>query len=129
MRAILIAFALLLAALGGYALKEFAVARDSTEVPPVASASIDQQISQYLKDHPEEVLGALRRSPDQFASDLRLAAAMFWYVKGELSQERAAKVAGLTRAEFVDALSRERVEVFQVDADDLKRHPSAIVSC
>ena len=52
MRAILIAFALLLAAVGGYALKEFAAARDSAETPPTASSSIDQQISQYLKDHP-----------------------------------------------------------------------------
>jgi protein-disulfide isomerase len=60
MRAILIAFALLLAAIGGYALKEFAAARDSTEMPPTASSSIDQQISQYLKDHPDEVLAALR---------------------------------------------------------------------
>jgi protein-disulfide isomerase len=60
MRAILIAFALLLAAIGGYALKEFAAARDSVEAPPAASSLIDQQISQYLKDHPEEVMAALR---------------------------------------------------------------------
>jgi protein-disulfide isomerase len=60
MRAILIAFALLLAAIGGYALKEFAAARDSVEATPAASSSIDQQISQYLKDHPEEVIAALR---------------------------------------------------------------------
>jgi protein-disulfide isomerase len=60
MRAILIALALFLAAVGGYALKEFAAARDSAEGPPAASASIDQQISQYLKDHPEEVMAALR---------------------------------------------------------------------
>lgn len=60
MRAILIALALLLAAVGGYALKEFAAARDSAEAPPTASSSIDQQISQYLKDHPDEVLAALK---------------------------------------------------------------------
>ena len=60
MRAILIAFALLLAAVGGYALKEFAAARGSAEAPPTASSSIDQQISQYLKDHPDEVLAALK---------------------------------------------------------------------
>jgi protein-disulfide isomerase len=60
MRAILIAFALLLAAVGGYALKEFAAARDSAEAPPSTSSSIDQQISQYLKNHPDEVLAALK---------------------------------------------------------------------
>ncbi|HET6158290.1 MAG TPA: DsbA family protein [Dongiaceae bacterium] len=58
MRAILIALALLLAAAGGYAFKEFAVARDAAEVP--ASATIDQQISQYLKAHPDEVLASLK---------------------------------------------------------------------
>ncbi|WP_284735681.1 DsbA family protein [Dongia deserti] len=56
MRAILIALALFLAAIGGYAFKEFAVARNAAEVP----TSIDQQISQYLKNHPEEVMTALR---------------------------------------------------------------------
>lgn len=58
MRAILIALALLLAAIGGYAFKEFAAARDSAEAPP--STSIDQRISQYLKAHPDEVLAALK---------------------------------------------------------------------
>lgn len=58
MRAILIAIALFLAAIGGYALKEFAAARNSVET--LSSAAIDQQISQYLRSHPEEVMTALR---------------------------------------------------------------------
>ncbi len=78
MRAILIAFALLLAAIGGYALKEFAGAGDSADAP-AASPSIDQQISQYLKDHPEEVLTALRlaqaNAEKQKAADAQLAVA------------------------------------------------------
>jgi len=78
MRAILIAFALFLAAIGGYALKEFAGAGDSADAP-AASPSIDQQISQYLKDHPEEVLGALKlaqaNAEKQKAADAQLAVA------------------------------------------------------
>jgi protein-disulfide isomerase len=65
MRAILIALALLLAAAGGYAFKEFAVARDSAEAPVAAAidqGSIDQQISQYLKAHPDEVMAALKQA-------------------------------------------------------------------
>ena len=65
MRAILIAFALLLAAAGGYAFKEFAVARNAGEAPPQAAtdqAVIDQAISQYLKAHPDEVMGALKQA-------------------------------------------------------------------
>lgn len=57
MRAIVIAIALFLAAIGGYALKEFAVARNSADAP-----SIDQQISQYLKNHPDEVMAALQQA-------------------------------------------------------------------
>jgi len=79
MRAILIALALLLAAVGGYALKEFAAARDSAEAPPAASSSIDQQISQYLKNHPDEVLAALRlaqaNAEKQKEADAQLAVA------------------------------------------------------
>lgn len=60
MRAILIALALLLAAAGGYAFKEFAVARDASEAPP--QAAMDQAISQYLKDHPSEVMAALKQA-------------------------------------------------------------------
>jgi protein-disulfide isomerase len=79
MRAILIAFALLLAAVGGYALKEFASARDSAGSPPAASASIDRQISQYLKDHPDEVMAAIKlaqaNAEKQKAADAQLAVA------------------------------------------------------
>jgi protein-disulfide isomerase len=78
MRAILIAFALFLAAIGGYALKEFAGAGDSADAP-AASPSIDQQISQYLQDHPEEVMTALRlaqaNAEKQKAADAQLAVA------------------------------------------------------
>ncbi|MGH6894391.1 MAG: DsbA family protein [Dongiaceae bacterium] len=60
MRAILIALALLLAAAGGYVFKEFAAARDAAQGPP--QAALDQAVSQYLKDHPEEVLAAVKQA-------------------------------------------------------------------
>lgn len=65
MRAILIALALLLAAAGGYAFKEFAVARDASDAPRQAAADqavIDQAISQYLKSHPDEVMAAVKQA-------------------------------------------------------------------
>lgn len=43
----------------------------------------------------EEVLSALRRFPDEFANEMRLAAAIHWYGRGEISQEKASQVAGL----------------------------------
>jgi len=72
-------------------------------------------------DFSEEVFSALRRSPDEFAQELRLAAAIYWYSRGEISQEKAAQVAGMDRADFLAALAQRRVDVFTVDMEGLKR--------
>jgi predicted HTH domain antitoxin len=69
-------------------------------------------------DLPSESLAALRRSSEELAQDVRLAAAIYWYAKGELSQERAAEVAGLDRTDFLLACGRAGVNVFQTDADE-----------
>lgn len=68
---------------------------------------------------PEEALGALRKGPEDFARELRLAAAVKWYELKALSQERAARVAGLSRAEFLDALGRYGVSPFQYGIDEI----------
>lgn len=72
-------------------------------------------------DLPEEAFAALRRSPDEFAREMRLAAAMLWYSRGMISQEKGSEIAGLNRAEFLQALARNRIDVFNVDFDDLQR--------
>ncbi len=69
----------------------------------------------------EEVLSALRRSPDEFAREMRLAAAIHWYERGELSQEKAAHVAGLDRTDFLLALARGGDDAFVVDLADLEK--------
>lgn len=68
---------------------------------------------------PEESLAALRKSPQDFANEMRLAAAVKWYELRLLSQERAAGVAGLSRAEFIVALGRFEVTPFQCSSDEL----------
>ena len=72
-------------------------------------------------DLPEGVFSALRRSPHEFARELRLAAAMHWYSRGEVSQEQAAQIAGLNRVDFLLALASARADAFVVDLDDLKQ--------
>jgi predicted HTH domain antitoxin len=69
----------------------------------------------------EDVLSALRRSPDEFANEMRLAAAIHWYKRGEISQEKAAQVSGLDRTDFLLALAREGEDAFVVDFADLER--------
>ncbi len=70
---------------------------------------------------PEEVFSARRLAPDDFVRNMRLAAAIYWYQKGEISQEKAAQIAGLNRRDFLAALAREQVDVFAVDFDDLQQ--------
>jgi predicted HTH domain antitoxin len=69
----------------------------------------------------DDVLSTLRSSPEEFARELRLAAAIHWYKRGELSQEKAAQVAGLDRTDFLLALAREGEEAFTVDLADLQK--------
>ena len=68
---------------------------------------------------PESVFSALRRSPQEFIGEMRIAAAVKWYEVGQLSQGKAAEVAGLSRAEFIEALSRFQVSPFQYTAEEL----------
>jgi predicted HTH domain antitoxin len=70
---------------------------------------------------PEDVFSALRRSPEEFGRELCLAAAIHWYQRGQISQEKAAQVAGLDRTNFLMALAREGVDAFVVDFGDLER--------
>jgi predicted HTH domain antitoxin len=70
---------------------------------------------------PDDVFSALKRSPEEFGRELRLAAAVHWYSRGVVSQEKAAQIAGLNRKEFLLALAREQADAFLVDLDDLKQ--------
>jgi predicted HTH domain antitoxin len=74
---------------------------------------------QMTLEMPEEALAALRKEPQDFARELRLAAAVKWYELKLLSQERAANVAGLSRADFLAALGRFQVTPFQYGPDEI----------
>ncbi len=69
----------------------------------------------------EDIFAALRRSPDEFMRELRLAAAIHWYEHGEISQEKASAIAGLDRADFLLELARRSENAFVVDFADLER--------
>jgi predicted HTH domain antitoxin len=68
---------------------------------------------------PEDAFSALRRTPEGFVRKMRLAAAVKWYELGLLSQSKATEVAGVTRHELLDTLSRFRVSPFQTSPDQL----------
>lgn len=70
---------------------------------------------------PDEALPSRDKSAEQFARELRVAAAVHWYSRGEISQGKAARIAGMNRAEFIDELNRQKVPVTQVTIEELKR--------
>ena len=74
---------------------------------------------QVVLELPEEVFSALRRAPEAFVIEMRLAAAVKWYEIGMLSQGKAAELAGVSRQEFLASLARFDVSPFQVTPDEL----------
>lgn len=68
---------------------------------------------------PETVFSALRKNPDEFIQEMRIAAAVKWYELGEISQGKAAEVAGITRSDFINALSRYQVSFLQYTSKEL----------
>ena len=66
-----------------------------------------------------DVFSTLRRSPEEVAQEMRLAAVILWYSQGRISQSRAAELAGVSRAELLDALSASGVSISQESLEDL----------
>jgi predicted HTH domain antitoxin len=74
---------------------------------------------QVIMEMPEGAFASLKKDPAAFGRELRIVASVKWYELRMLSQGRAAEIAGLSRAEFLEALARFRVSPFQMDADEI----------
>ena len=70
---------------------------------------------------PDELLAALPAAPGEAANAIRLAAALFWCSRGELSTGWSARLAGLPYAGFLDAAVRHKVDLFHYHIEDIKR--------
>jgi len=75
---------------------------------------------------PEEVFSLLRKSPAEFVAELRLAGAVKWYELGEISQSKAAELAGVSRQAFLEALHRFKVSPFQTSPEELEREAADV---
>lgn len=67
----------------------------------------------------EDIFLSMNKSPEELAEEMRLAAAVKWYELGTISQERAAQLSGLSRAAFIDALSKFGVSPFQETVEEI----------
>jgi predicted HTH domain antitoxin len=68
---------------------------------------------------PDSVFPAMNRAPDELISEMRIESAVQWYAQERVSQEKAAEIAGISRAELIDELARRRIPVIQLGFDEL----------
>lgn len=73
---------------------------------------------------PDDAFSSIRKGPQEFVDEMRLAASIKWYEMGTISQEKAAEIAGVTRTEFITSLARFGVSPFQYTSDDIERELS-----
>ena len=76
-------------------------------------------MTQITLNLPDDIVSDRGNSPEEFARRMQLAAAIYWYSRSEISQGKAAQLAGVSRKKFLEALALENVDVFQVDFEDL----------
>ena len=76
-------------------------------------------------EFPESAFSSLRRKPDDFAREMRLAACVKWYELGRVSQAKAAELAGLSRAEFLELLRSLGTPAAQADPSEWPRSAPA----
>jgi predicted HTH domain antitoxin len=81
--------------------------------------SAEHGTNTFTIELPEDVLTKFAETPEAFANEVRLAAAIEWYREGRVSQGKGAEIARLSRADFLDALYRAEVPACQVTAEEL----------
>ncbi|MGA3095119.1 MAG: UPF0175 family protein [Bryobacteraceae bacterium] len=70
---------------------------------------------------PDEILFALKATPDALASTIRLAASVKLYEMGRLSSGAAAQLAGVPKPYFLSRLADYCVNTFDLSQEDLIR--------
>ena len=75
-------------------------------------------MSHVLIDIPDDLLLALREQPGEVAQTARLATAIYYLREKRLSLGQAARLAGLTRLDFLDVLAVRGIPAFDLMAAD-----------
>jgi predicted HTH domain antitoxin len=73
---------------------------------------------------PDDILARLRTGGSEPDMALRLAAAFSLCKQGQLATSQAARLAGLTYGDFLEAAANAKIELFPVDLEELKEQIS-----
>ena len=76
-------------------------------------------------DIPEDLLVTLREQPTELSREIRLVAAIHYLEKKRLSLGQAARFAGLSRLDFLDALNAHGIPAFDLSVEDAKAEVQA----
>lgn len=66
-------------------------------------------------EYPDEILVSLKETKDDFARELKIAAVVKLYELGKLSSGKAAKLAGMDKVTFLNALGKYQVSISTVE--------------
>jgi len=73
---------------------------------------------QVLLDLPDDLLLALREQPEEVLHEVRLIAAIHYLKEKRLSLGQAARLAGVSRLDFLDLLAARGIPAFDLSAAD-----------
>ncbi len=73
-------------------------------------------------EYPDEILVSLKETKDDFAIELKVAAAVKLYEMGKLSSGKAAKLAGMDKITFLKTLGKYQISISTVEEfeEDMK---------
>ena len=75
---------------------------------------------QILLDFEPGAFSALRKSPPEFAREVKMAAVVQWYAEGRISQSKACEILAVSRMVFIDELFHRKVAACQETINDIR---------